>query len=66
MTYNQMKARLELVKVALGCLALIVIIIASCENRSVATATLNKVIQLETVVQEASQVQQDDVSDCEE
>ncbi|MBR4752372.1 MAG: hypothetical protein IK077_11490 [Thermoguttaceae bacterium] len=57
MTYNQMKSRLELAKLALGCLALLTIIATSCVNHNVATHTLQKVIQLENVVQEVAEHQ---------
>ena len=55
MTTNQLKSRLELAKLALGCLALLTIIASSCVNHNVAVHTLQKVIQLENVVQEVAE-----------
>ena len=57
MTTNQLKNRLELAKLALGCLALLTIIASSCVNHNVAIHTLQKVIQLEDVVQGVAQTQ---------
>jgi hypothetical protein len=60
-----MKSRLELIKLALGCVALVAIIGTSCVNHNVATRTLQKVIQLETVVQEVAQTTETDVENGE-
>lgn len=55
MTTSQLKTRLELLKLALGCLALFMIAISSCENHLAATRTLQRLDDVEAVVQEVAQ-----------
>lgn len=55
MKYSQIKNKLELLKLALGCIALITIAVSSCVNNNVAQKTYMRVVQLEEVMQECAQ-----------
>lgn len=55
MTRSELKERLELVKTALVCVALVAVIASSCDSRKKSSEVLSQITQLRLVVQETAE-----------